>query len=134
MKKVFAACTKNNGMGIFASQDIKKGETIFIVDGKIKRAKYLPLLSFLGKRWFGIGRNIWIDPNKDNPIYFMNHSCNPNTKVKNKVEISATININKWEETTFDYSSTEADPYWKMKCKCGSFNCKKIIKGEAEWK
>ncbi len=63
MKKVFAACTKNNGMGIFASQDIKKGE-----------------------------------------------------------------------EITFDYSSTEADPYWKMKCKCGSFNCRKIINGEAEWK
>lgn len=39
------------------------------------------------------------------------------------------------EEITFDYVMcvTENKPFWKMKCLCGSKNCRGIIK-DSDWK
>ena len=32
------------------------------------------------------------------------------------------------QEITIDYSITDDDPFWKMKCKCKNRNCRKVIK------
>ena len=37
-------------------------------------------------------------------------------------------NIKKGEEITIDYSITEDDPYWKMKCGCSNKDCRKTIR------
>ena len=58
----------------------------------------------------------------------MNHSCNPNTGIKGKVRFYAIKNIYKDEEITFDYSTSEVDIYWSMRCKCGANNCRGIIR------
>ena len=63
---------------------------------------------------------------------FLNHSCNPNCGVRNKLEIIAMREINKDEEVTIDYAMTESFKY-KMKCNCGMSNCRKIITGK-DWK
>ncbi len=133
MNKVYISETKHNGKGIFAGENIGEDEEIFTINGKVISTFYIPFLSWIGKRWIGIGRNKWIKPNKDNFIYYTNHSCSPNSEIKDKVKLIALRDIKKLEEITFDYSKTEADPYWKMECKCGSKNCKKVITGEAKW-
>jgi len=57
------------------------------------------------------------------PERYVNHSCNPNTKVNNFSDI-AIRNIEIGEEITSDYSGQGLE---KFKCKYGSEDCKKII-------
>ena len=64
------------------------------------------------------------------PGMFMNHSCDPNTKVGNDGEDRAARDIKKGEELTVDYACYvyyEYAPY--PDCKCGSSNCRRKMKG-----
>jgi len=127
MKKVYVARTKNVGEGLFAKNNIKREEAIFVFKGKLIKASY-DSDCYIGPRWLGVGRCLWINVSKTNPGYYINHSCKPNAGFKGKVTVVAMRNIKKDEEITIDYSITEEDPYWKMKCKCGEKNCRKIIR------
>ena len=63
---------------------------------------------------------------------FINHSCNPNSKIIKKNGILSIIAINhihKGSEVFFDYSTILAlDDTWQMKCNCKNKNCRNIIK------
>src|ERR1035437_10055222 len=116
-----------DGNGIFATRDFKKGDIVFILKGKIhtyinKNIKD----TFEHPDWVGTGKNTWIDPIRE--YHFINHSCNPNMGTKGKVTFCALMDIKKGDELTFDYSISEADSNWKMKCNCGSKKCRKIIR------
>ncbi|MDO8538668.1 MAG: SET domain-containing protein-lysine N-methyltransferase [archaeon] len=133
MKKVYIAQTKNNGKGIFASKDLKKGETIFVWKGKIVDGFYLPKNFTYANgadwnNWFSIGNNKYINPTKSNPGRYINHSCNPNSGVKAIRKMVAIRNIKKDTQITMDYSTVEEDQNWKMKCFCKEKNCRKILK------
>lgn len=129
MYKVYPKKTKRTGIGIFAKKNLKRGEVIFIVKGNlvhfIVRNKKGALY---GDRWLSIKKNTWINPREDSPWYFINHSCKPNAGIKGKISIVALKNIKKGEEITIDYSITEAEKLWSMKCNCGYKNCRKEIK------
>ncbi|MFA7315506.1 MAG: SET domain-containing methyltransferase [Candidatus Paceibacterota bacterium] len=126
--KIQIGKSKLHGKGLIASRDIKTGEILFIIKGKI--------LSFLinnkaqakiaGFNWIGLKKNVWIDP--INYGLYLNHSCDPNSAIKGKVTVVAIRPIKAGEEITTDYSLTEADIFWHIKCSCGSKNCRKIIK------
>ncbi len=127
MKNIYIKESGIDGKGVFAQNSIKKGETIFILKGKKMKWKITDEASSqYGPNWVGIGKNIWLDV--VSPGVFTNHSCNPNSGIKGKVTIVALKNINKDEEITIDYSITEIDKLWHMKCSCGEKNCRKEIK------
>ena len=63
------------------------------------------------------------------PARFVNHSCDPNTFIRNFRGI-AKRDIKKGEEITEDYSK-ENNPNLNMKCNCGSKNCRGIIKADS---
>jgi hypothetical protein len=75
--------------------------------------------------WVGIGKDLWIDPSY--PLSQLNHSCNPNIGQRGKIRFYALRDIRKGEEMTFDYSTSEAETDWTMKCHCGSKKCRKTI-------
>lgn len=126
--KIYIGKSKLHGKGLFAAQDIKKGEIVFIIKGK--KVNFLidseKSAKIAGLNWVGIGKNEWIDP--INHCVYFNHSCDPNTAIKGKVTVVALRDIKKGEEITFDYSLNESDIFWHIKCNCGSKNCRKIIK------
>jgi len=128
-KKIYIGKSKLHGRGIFVSRDIKKGGRIMTLVGK--EVKHLIVSPTVAKRIsvniMGVGKNKWIDPQKREWVFF-NHSCNPNTAIKNQIQVTALRNIKKDEEITFDYSTTEADIFWSMKCYCKEKNCRKTIK------
>ena len=130
MTKVYVAKTENTGKGLFAKTDIKKNEAIFSVQGRIiKESKYYAGSSYkTGPRWLTIGKNTWISPLRSNPWWFINHSCKPNAGLRGKVTVVAMKNIKKGNEITIDYSITEDDPFWQMKCECSHNNCRKAIR------
>ncbi len=123
--KVGIKQTHKIGRGLFALQDIKKDEFIFYFKGKVIKdrdsARKL-------KCNLQVGPNLWIDPAKGSFGRYINHSCNPNAGVKGKIKIIAVRDIKLGDEVTLDYSITDDDPRWKLNCKCGSENCRHIIK------
>jgi uncharacterized protein len=63
-----------------------------------------------------------------NALRFINHSCHPNTFMRNigfHVEFYALNAIGPGEELTCNYGSTHHDGY--LKCTCGSKECKGFI-------
>ena len=126
MKHIYHANSKIDGLGVFAGENIKKGESIQYIKGEAKF--YVPKnksesLSY--PNWIGVGKNKWIDP--DYPNKYLNHSCNPNSGIKGKVTMIALKDIKEGEEVTIDYSIIEGDYMWEMKCKCDESNCRGII-------
>jgi D-alanine-D-alanine ligase len=57
-----------------------------------------------------------------------NHSCDPNTVI-NGLNVMALKNIRKNEELTLDYSQFLDDNMEPFQCRCGSSNCRGLIKG-----
>ena len=125
---IYIGKSKLHGKGLFASKDIKKGEILFRIKGRklnflINNKKKAQMA---GWNWIGIGKNKWIDP--EGFGLYINHSCDPNSAILGTVTVVAMSNIKKDEEITSDYSLSEADIFWNIKCTCGSKNCRKIIK------
>lgn len=118
-----------HGKGLFATNDLSKGEIAFIAKGKLEKfIVHSKMDSLFGSNWMSISKNTWLNPTKDNPLTFLNHYCNPNLGIKGKVTFVALRYIKKGEELTVDYSILELNPLWKMKCKCGYKSCRKLIK------
>jgi len=134
MKKYMIKKTKGKGNGLFASKGIKKGELIFSVDlskQKVYTAKEIrdnPKLQSDHCDYIGKGKYII----SFHPYSYMNHSCNPTVFVKGKGRKRSYYtlkNIKKGEELTYDYGAASSkQEKWIMKCKCGSKNCRKIIR------
>lgn len=66
--------------------------------------------------------------------FFCRHSCNANTAIKligNTAFLISVRAIKPNDELCFDYSLTSSDTpkEWSMACKCGSWNCRKVISG-----
>lgn len=121
--------TRKYGKGVFAGDDIKKGDVIHVLSGEkmsgndfVKRvnanAEYIddPLQ---------IGCRTYLDLDDFSRIF--NHSCNPNAGLRGQSELFALKNIPEGQEITFDYSTTIAPTVWKMKCRCGARKCRKSI-------
>ncbi|MGV9197969.1 MAG: SET domain-containing protein-lysine N-methyltransferase [Promethearchaeia archaeon] len=128
MSKVYVAKASNLGKGIFAKNNIAKDEIIFTVKGTIKKERYDPFTYNAGPNWLALEKETWIAPFDNNPWRYINHNCDPNAGLKEKVTVVAMKEIEKDEQVTIDYSITEADPYWRMKCKCGENTCRKEIR------
>lgn len=59
---------------------------------------------------------------------FMNHSCDPNTVVRER-EVFAWRDIHPGEAVTFDYNTTEWEMAEPFICHCGNVGCLKEIRG-----
>lgn len=127
-----------SGRGTFATEDIKKGEMIYIRGGELMRKEeafnYRPgecndgLWPITDDCWLG-ARN---EENFKLQKVYVNHSCNPNCGLKGEITCVAMRDIKAGEEITQDYGLLDNDDY-ELECTCGSFNCRKIITGK-DWK
>lgn len=127
MKHIYICTSKIEGMGVTAGENIKKGEVIQHIKGEVKFMTIKSKKDSLSyPNWIGVGKEKWIDPNY--PNQFLNHSCNPNAGIGGKVTMVALKNIKEGEEITIDYSIIEGDDLWEMKCRCGSVNCRNIVR------
>lgn len=126
MKKIKIGKSRIHGKGIFADEGIKKGERVQFIHGPIvfKKPRNSHESRAIGN-WIGVGKNLWIKPRK--PFLYLNHSCEPTTALIGKRLLVALKGIPKGGEITMDYSLTDADPHWKIRCNCGAHHCRKYI-------
>lgn len=118
--------SQSAGKGLFAKCAFNKGDFLFKVKGQIIKSTYDARYR-TGVRWLSVGFEKWLNPVKFSEWYFINHSCTPSCGIKGQVMVYAMRDIAIGEEIRIDYSTTEHDPYWKMKCSCNETTCRKIV-------
>jgi len=72
------------------------------------------------------------DLNNMGSSWYFNHSCSPNVAYDRHYNFIAERNIKKGEELFLDYGRMFTDPKFKMKCACGSVNCRGVVTGN-DW-
>jgi len=119
------------GVGLFTSIMIPAEVPILEVRGDIYSSDTLP--KPVHPATLQIGRDSFIGATGAG-VDHVNHSCNPNCSlhvVGNRAFLYSLHVMPADSELTFDYSTSSTDTLdqWKLDCKCGSFNCRKVISG-----
>jgi len=126
MKKIRVGKSGIHGKGVFADEDVRKGNQIQPIQGRIVyKEPHNAHESDIIANWVGVGKNRWIIP--EEPFLFLNHSCEPSAAIVGTRLLVALKNIKEGEEITMDYSLTDADPHWQLYCRCGAKDCRKQI-------
>ena len=116
--------SKIQGLGVFAGKDFKRNEIVIKWDTSNQLTKkQFDALDEKGRKYIANVDGKFIV--QQAPAKYVNHSCNPNTYVRNFCDV-AKRDIKKGEEITSDYG--EDTEGFTMKCNCGSKDCRKIIK------
>jgi hypothetical protein len=134
-------CSATQGCGVFARQDIGRGERLAVFGGKIMQIDdMLDLPVEMQVYTMQIEERFVLDPATDEPedTDFFNHSCDPNCGFKGQIFLVAMRDIRAGEEVTFDYCMTVSESVgstmvFRMECRCGSPLCRKVIT-EDDWK
>ncbi len=123
--------SKIDGKGAFALQQISAGKKIGNLGGEVislrEARKRVAKTNRVAMVEFGDGRALDASINA-NELRYINHSCKPNTYMRvcySKVEFYSLRLIEKGEELSCDYGETHHQG--KLKCKCGSENCKGFL-------
>jgi SET domain-containing protein len=124
-KKVELKKTKKFGRAVFAKAEIPKGHLIATFDGPFYDNDFDDWTEDLLNHAIQCGPSLWRD--SKGLARYLNHSCDPNCGIKGRFKVVAMRNIKKGEQITWDYEMTEKSNWWKMKCQCGSANCRKKI-------
>ncbi len=117
-----------HGKGLYSEIDFEAGNVLFELAGTKVSHDYDPKLSIENPNWIGIGYGSWLQLNDGDPAVFINHSCNPNVVINDRMQIVTIAPIKAHTELLLDYSTTELDPFWQMECKCGGPCCRKVLK------
>ena len=115
------------GVGLFTSQYIPAETILFRLSGRVVYREYAPQYAPENPNWMGMGFERWLEIEKGDTGVYANHSCKPNVLVNEHMEFVSIRPIQKDEELLLDYSTTELDPYWSMKCSCGEKTCRKTL-------
>jgi len=125
------------GRGLFARENIFKGEVVAVKAGHILRAEEVfGLTSALGDYTLQIHDDFFLGPRilaeVEDMVIFINHSCDPNVGFDGQITYVAMRDIHGGEELCHDYAMARSLKY-ELKCRCGSPLCRGIVTGE-DWK
>lgn len=127
------------GKGIFTKVPIKKGTAVWISKGeepydeKIYTDEEFKAFQKWcienGKQWDAVANGdgthtAAISDREKHPSNYGNHSCDPNMGKG----LVALRDIAAGEELTIDYARFSTKD-WRMECRCGSKNCRRIVVG-----
>lgn len=124
------------GRGLFAIRPIKKDEIVCIKGGYIfDREKLNSFSDWYQAAEIQIDDNFFIGPmhkaEREGCMIFSNHSCEPNIGIQGQIVFVAMRDIDRGEELTHDWATTDDDDY-QMECLCRAKTCRKLITGK-DW-
>lgn len=104
-----------NGLGLFSSKDVKKGEVLFELIG--------PIISEPTRTSIQLQENLHVENELGSLV---NHSCNANATVDRSLKAIVSIrHIEAGEEITFNYNENEDALASPFVCRC----CGNVIQG-----
>src|SRR6202043_2034039 len=141
-KKPYRIGRSRTGLGLFATQPIKKGAKIVRYFGPLLDCRKKKHDAIENKYLFELNGRWTIDGSvRENVARYINHACKPNAESdvmprKRKVVIRAIKNIEPGEEINYDYGTDYFKAYLKpIGCKCAACEKKrkkKRAEGRAE--
>jgi uncharacterized protein len=124
-KKPYRVGRSRTGLGLFATQPIKKGSKIIRYFGRLLDSRKKKDDAIENKYLFELNDRWTIDGSmRKNLARYINHACKPNAESdvqprKRKVIIRAIKNIEPGEEINYDYGTDYFKAYLKpIGCKC----------------
>ncbi len=114
-----------HGRGLWCLRTRRAGDPLFVLRGRRVRLRFEDEYH---PNWIGVGWQCWLAPERGNPIRYTNHSCAPNVIVTEGLVVVALENIRAGSEVLLDYSTTEVDPDWYFRCRCGSRRCRGTVR------
>ena len=133
--KAQARPTPVKGMGSFAIEPIKAGESVAGFGGYVMTRELLAQLSpSRQSRSIQIAEDLYLAPAEDpEDGDMLNHSCDPSCVLLGATVVIAWRDIEVGEELTFDYATCDDTDYDEFDCLCGSANCRRRVTGN-DWK
>lgn len=126
-----------HGKGMFAVAALARDEVVAVWGGRFVSRGDAEQARVAGKAVQQIDEDVFEVFDRDQPglTYYHNHSCEPNTGMRDEVTILALRAIQPGEELTIDYAMVEAneDHVMPWECRCGAPACRKRITGR-DWK
>lgn len=120
--KIFLLQTEK-GKGLFAGEEILAGEKILEFEKNF--------VDYPTNKTLRIGENthqLSTDPEAFEN--FINHSCEPTAQIDFKnLFLIASRTIDKGEEITYDYFTSDWEDEDVFDCRCGSSNCRLLVNG-----
>ena len=114
----------NKGKSVFANRYFRKGETVVVG----RKVEILP-----ERTMHSLQMDFDLHVELDEPGRLINHSCSPNTGVRNNklggYDFVALVDIPTGTEITWDYETTEYISIAIPECFCGSPNCRRQTRG-----
>lgn len=121
--------------GMYAREDISKGEIVYIKGGHILTREELFSSSVINS-YLPISDDFFIGAvSSEEEAYvklYNNHSCDPNCGMHGEITFIAIKDIKTGEELTVDYAFIDNEDY-SFECHCGSPICRRTITG-FDWK
>jgi hypothetical protein len=132
------------GKGVFAKEDIKRGERLAIFGGVVMTIDEMSELpEHMQSHVMQIEERFVFGTTSSTPedTDYFNHSCHPNAGFHGQIFLVAMRDITKDEEVTFDYAMIISESIDNiidhgsvdMNCHCGARNCRKRFT-ENDWK
>lgn len=119
---------QNNGVfALIAECRIERDEIACNLDGEIIR--------YPTRYSIQVGEFEHLEPFNDqedvrSAIRFLNHSCDPSAYISCKDRtVRALRDIEKGEEITFNYNTTEYEMFRPFRCECGASRCRGVVRG-----
>lgn len=132
--RVVARPSSIEGLGLFASAPIAKGEIVGKLGGRVIDDAELRQISRARSKYnsaaIGEGVNVLLED--DEMIARGNHSCDSNLWMRDEYTLEARRDIASGEEVTVDYALQTSIPEWEMACQCGSPLCRTVLRGD-DW-
>ncbi|MDP9282699.1 MAG: SET domain-containing protein-lysine N-methyltransferase [Chloroflexota bacterium] len=132
--RIVARPSSIEGLGLFATAPIAKGEVVGTLGGRVIGDTELRQISGTRSTYnsaaIGEGANVLLED--DEVIASGNHSCDSNLWMRDEFTLEARRDISTGEEVTVDYALQTAIADWKMACDCGSPRCRKVVRGD-DW-
>ena len=121
--------SENNANRLVAVQAISAGTKLFRIEGERTETPTRYSLQ--------IGKHLHLDLTGEHAAEdifdryfwrFLNHSCAPNTRIRDQ-DVITIRDIATGEDVTFDYNTTEYAMFEPFECHCGDPSCIKVVRG-----
>src|SRR5438874_6658804 len=127
--------TATKGIGVFALDPIPANTTVAGFGGHVVDSRELENLGEAVRvHALQIDDDLFLAsvPPFD-PADYVNHSCDPNCGIVGSVLMVTRRAVVPGEELCFDYAMTDSDDYDEFTCRCGTAQCREVVRG-TDWK
>ncbi|MEX2046103.1 MAG: SET domain-containing protein-lysine N-methyltransferase [Chloroflexota bacterium] len=132
--RVVARPSSIEGLGLFTTSPIAKGDAVGILGGRVIDDIELRRIARVRSKYSSaaIAEGVNLLLADDELMARGNHSCDSNLWMRDEFTLEARSDIAIGEEITIDYALQTSAADWLMACNCGSPVCRKLVRGD-DW-